>query len=187
VRFLIAGGGGGGVLDRHYGQSAKAITVGEIKDATALAERMKGVVRSDVDFREGLRQARVSKKHLARYYLRAIEIRRAGEPRAELGGILEDTTVYNLEHVVPLNPGPEWDLSAETVQAYSRRLGNMTLLDPTINVDIGNKGFDEKRAIYSKSPLLITQEIAEFKKWGPEEIEERQAALADDALKIWTI
>jgi Protein of unknown function (DUF1524) len=70
---------------------------------------------------------------------------------------------------------------------YSRRLGNMTLLDPTMNNDIGNKPFEEKTTIYKTSPILITQEIAGFKKWGPDEIDERQAALADDALKIWTV
>ena len=63
----------------------------------------------------------------------------------------------------------------------------MTLLDPTMNNDIGNKSFDEKVQIYKTSPILITQEIADFKKWGPDEIDERRAALADDALKIWTV
>jgi hypothetical protein len=187
VRFLIAGGGGGGVLDRHYGLRAKEITAGEIKNTAMLSERMKGVVRTDAEFREGLKRARVSKKHLARYYLRAIELSRAGEARAELGGILEDTATFNLEHVMPLNPGTGWTLSEETIQAYSKRLGNMTLLDPTMNGDIANKSYPEKRNIYKTSPLLITQEIADFNNWGSDEIEERQSAMADDALKIWTI
>jgi hypothetical protein len=187
VRFLIAGGGGGGVLDRHYGLRAKEITEGDVKTASELSERMKGIVRTDAEFREGLRRARVSKTHLARYYLRCIELNRAGEPHPELGGILEDTTIYNLEHVIPLKPGDSWQLSDEIIQGYSRRLGNMTLLDPTMNNDIGNKAFAEKAAIYKSSPILVTQEIAEFSKWGPDEIDERQAALADDALKIWTV
>ncbi len=187
VRFLIAGGGGGGVLDRHYGQSAKEITAGEIKTAAALAERMKGVVRSDAEFREGLRQARISKKHLARYYLRAIEIYRAGKPKPELGGIFEDTLAFNLEHVLPLNPNEKWQLSDDVLQVYPRRLGNMTLLEPAVNVDIGNKTFDEKKVIFAQSPLYISQEIAKFSEWGPDEIDKRQIALADDALKIWTV
>lgn len=187
VRFLIAGGGGGGVLDRHYGLRAKETTAGEIKDTATLAERMKGVVRTDAEFREGLKRARVSKKHLARYYLRAIELSRAGEARADLGGILEDTATYNLEHVMPLNPSSDWNLPEETIQAYSKRLGNMTLLDPTMNGDIANKPFSEKLTIYKSSPLLITQEISSFSKWGADEIEERQSAMADDALKIWTL
>jgi hypothetical protein len=187
VRFLMAGGGGGGVLDRHYGLRAKEISGGEIKTASVLAEKMKGIVRTDAEFFEGLRRARVSKTHLARYYLRAIELKRADEGNPELGGVIEDTSAYNLEHVIPLRPSTNWNLSDEIIQGYSKRLGNMTLLDPTVNVDLDNKTFAEKVPIYKTSPLMITQEIAEFSKWGPDEIEERQAALASDALTIWKI
>jgi hypothetical protein len=37
---------GGGVLDRHYGLRAKEITEGEVKTASELSERMKGIVRT---------------------------------------------------------------------------------------------------------------------------------------------
>ena len=187
VRFLIAGGGGAGVLDRHYGLRAKEITEGEVKTTAALAERMKSIVRTDAEFLEGLGRARVSKKHLARYYLRAIELSKEGQANPDLGGILEDTAVYNFEHVIPLTPAVEWNLPEEIIQGYAKRLGNMTLLDPTNNVDMGNKPFEEKRIIYKSSPLLITQEIGAFSKWGPEEIDDRQSSLAIEALKIWTL
>jgi len=185
VRFLTAGGGGGGVLDRHYGLRAKEITEGAVKAAAEIAERMKGIVRTDLEFREGFKRHRVSKKHLARYYLRAIELAMVGAEDADLGGILEDTTTYNLEHVIPLNPSEAWDLPAEIVQGYSKRLGNMTLLDPSNNEDIGNKTFVEKLPIYKRSPLLITQDIATYSKWGPDAIDERQAMLAKIAITVW--
>lgn len=187
VRFLIAGGGGAGVLDRHYGLRAKEITDGEVTTAAALAEKMKGVVRTDTEFVEGMRRARVSKKHLARYYLRAIELQKTGAPDADLGGILEDTTVYNLEHVIPLTPSDKWNLPEEVVLGYSKRLGNMTLLDPASNVDVGNKPFAEKLPIYKESPLLITREIAKNSTWGPDEIDARQAVMAATALDIWKL
>jgi Protein of unknown function DUF262 len=46
VRFLIAGGGSGGVLDRHYGLRAKEITEGAVSTAAEISDRMKGVVRT---------------------------------------------------------------------------------------------------------------------------------------------
>lgn len=187
VRFLIAGGGGGGVLDRHYGLRAKEITAGEIKTTHEISERMKGIVRTDSEFKEGLLRARVSKSHLARYYLRALELGMAGEPNADLGGILEDTTLYNLEHVIPLKPSTEWKLQDETIQAYSKRLGNMTLLDPTHNSDFGSDTFKVKRPHYRKSPLLITQNVGKYDEWGPVQIDDRQAFLADRAVKIWAL
>jgi hypothetical protein len=187
VRFLIAGGGGAGVLDRHYGLRAKEITDGEVKTVAALSEKMKGIVRTDAEFVEGMRRARVSKKHLARYYLRALELSKVGAPNADLGGVLEDTAVYNLEHVIPLAPSDKWNLPDEIVQGYSKRLGNMTLLDPSSNSDIGNKSFAEKLLVYKASPLLITQEIAKNTKWGPDEIDARQVVMAATALDIWKL
>jgi hypothetical protein len=187
VRFLIAGGGGAGALDRHYGLRAKEITEGEVKTAAMLSERMKTIVRTDAEFVEGMRRARVTKKHLARYYLRALELSKTGAPDADLGGILEDTSVFNLEHVIPLTPNEKWQLPEEIVQGYSKRLGNMTLLDPGVNVDIGNKAFDEKVVVYKASPLRITQEIAKNNAWGPDEIDARQAVMAATALDIWKL
>ena len=167
VRFLIAGGGGGGVLDRHYGLRAMEITTGEIKTTAEIAKRMKTFVRMDSDFREGFLRARVSKAHLARYYLRAIELVKAGEKNPELGGILEDTATYNLEHVIPLRPSQDWKLSEEIMQAYGKRIGNMTLLDPTQNSDAGSDTFEAKTLPLQEQPSLITQDIGRYTKWIP--------------------
>lgn len=188
VRYLVAGGAGGGVIERHYGLRAKEITDGEVKNAAQLKEKMKDVVRTDVEFHEGMRKHRVSKGHLARYYLRAIELSRQGnDPVPELGGILEDTSQFTLEHIIPQNPSPAWSLPEEIILSYSKKLGNMTLLDPTVNVELGNKTFSEKSAIYAKSPLLITQEIAKNQKWEAEEVDTRQEKFADEALKVWPL
>lgn len=86
-----------------------------------------------------------------------------------------------------MNPSPDWQLSAEIVQGYSRRLGNMVLLDPTINGDIGNKDFNTKRSIFTASPLLLTQEVGTYLAWGPGEVDARQKKLADIGLSIWTV
>jgi len=123
VRFLIAGGGGGGVLDRHYGLRAKEITDGEIKTAKQLSKKMTGILRINSEFKEAMARARVSKSHLARYYLRAIELSRAGESDPDLGGVLEDTTKYNLEHVIPLAAYEHWKLPREISTRLQSALG----------------------------------------------------------------
>ena len=187
VQFLVAGGAGGGVIERHYGLRAKEISDSKVKTAAELKERMKEIVRSDQEFVDGFRQHRVSKVHLARYYLRALELTKIGDDRADLGGILEDTTQFTLEHVIPLNPSDAWNLPDEIIYGYAKRLGNMTLLDPANNHDLGNKGFQEKAVIFQKSPLLITQEIGKQKEWGPSQIDARQAVMAATALDIWKL
>jgi hypothetical protein len=187
VRFLIAGGGGGGVLDRHYGLRAKEVTEGSVTTAKELAAKMVNVVRNDVDFRTAMLTHRVSKSPLARYYLRALELKMQGEPNPELGGVLEDTVLFNLEHVMPLIPGDGWELDPEILQANNKRLGNMALLNPEANVGGGNKSFKEKLPIYKSSPLLLTQEIANNTTWGPEQIAARQEIMADLAPMVWSL
>ena len=187
VRYLVAGGAGGGVIERYYGLRAQEVTKGEVKTANQLKEKMKDVVRTDVEFSDAFKGHRVSKQNLARYYLRSLELARGGEANADLGGILEDVSQFTLEHVIPLNPGDEWNLPDEVVRSYTKRLGNMTLLDPSTNVDLGNKSFAEKILIFKTSPLLITQEIAKNTNWGPSEIDARQAVMAATALDIWKL
>ncbi|PWT83042.1 MAG: hypothetical protein C5B58_07165 [Acidobacteria bacterium] len=185
VRFLIAGGGSGGALDRHYGLRAKEVAEGTVTKAVELNDRMKGLLRTDAEFKEAFRAARVSKTILARYYLRALELRANGVHDPDLGGVLEDTTQFNLEHVIPLNPGGAWGLPEEVAQSYAKRLGNMTLLDPAENCDVGNKGLKAKQLVYGQSSLLLTKEIASAASWGPAEIDQRQEKLAELALEIW--
>ena len=61
----------------------------------------------------------------------------------------------------------------------------MVLLSPEENVKLGAKGFEEKRAVYAKSPLLLTQSVGAFAQWGPAEIDQWQESLADLSVKIW--
>lgn len=185
VRFLIAGGGSGGALDRHYGLRAKEVTEGIVTKAAELNDRMKGVLRTDAEFKEAFKTARVSKNVLARYYLRALERQKNGADNAALAGVIEDTTQFNLEHIIPLNAGSAWTLPQEVVQSYAKRLGNMTLLNPTENCDVGNKGFKDKQLVYGQSSVVLTKEIAGVPEWGPAQIDERQGELADLALAIW--
>ena len=50
---------------------------------------------------------------------------------------------------------------------------------------LSNKGFAEKKIVYSKSPLLLTQKVAQFTAWGPAQIDEWQEQLAGLAVQMW--
>jgi hypothetical protein len=86
---------------------------------------------------------------------------------------------------MPESAARTWELAQEQVEAFYKRLGNMCLLSSRQNVGLGNAPFSERRAVYSESPYILTQEIAEYQKWGSEEIEARQKALAELAPKVW--
>ncbi|MGF7162358.1 hypothetical protein FHS85_004012 [Rhodoligotrophos appendicifer] len=186
VRFLISGGGGGGKLDRYYGEQAKAVTNRQIKTATELAAAMSEVVPSDARFQEAFATASVSKANLARYYLRAVELHRGKDPSPQFL-INEDPLAVNLEHILPIKPDNDWDVPAETAAVFYKRLGNMVLLPSKVNVEAGNKSFDAKKPFIEKSMFSITREVLTLSKWGPDQITERQKKLALEAPLVWPL
>lgn len=186
VRFLVAGSGGGGPLDRAYGQLAKDVMMGNVKNPGQLKTQVKAVVlRTDAEFQQAFSKARVSKTNLARYYLRAMELHAAGEAHPELGGTLDDSYVFNVEHIMPQSAAAGWQIPEQTAQQYRKRLGNLVLLNPHANVKLGTKPFSEKKVVFGQSPMLLTQAVGQYTAWGPHEIDQRQEALAASATKVW--
>jgi hypothetical protein len=93
-----------------------------------------------------------------------------------------------LEHVLPENPGKNWpDIEAAIHSTYYRRLGNMALLAATLNRDIGNDPFAEKKKVLASSDYQLTKEIASQVSWRPSEIEDRQQRLAALAVQAWPL
>jgi hypothetical protein len=99
----------------------------------------------------------------------------------------DDTTAVNLEHVLPVNPSVDWHIAEEVAAAYHRRIGNMVLLSAQDNVEAGNKKFAEKRNVLKASPFISTKRVGRAGKWGPDEIEARQAELAALAPMVWLL
>jgi hypothetical protein len=186
VRFLIVGGGGSGVLDRNYGLRAKEISAREITRADELAAAMSSIIHNDPTFKEAFAIASVSKINLARYYLRAIDLYLTEDPYPQFIPS-EDTLAVNAEHVLPLTPNAEWDTKPDVVVSYSKKLGNLVLMGAKDNVKIGNKKFADKKLVYEASPFITTQWVAEYSKWGQDEITERQKRLAEVAPMVWPI
>jgi hypothetical protein len=187
VRFLVAGSGGGGPLDRAYGELSRKVHEGQITTAKQLREQVRpGVLRTDAEFQQAFSKARVTKAVLYRYYLRAVEAHMQGAVNPDLGGTLDESFAYNAEHIMPQRESADWPIAEQTAMQFRRRLGNMVLLNPEQNMRLGNKAFDVKKAVYASCPLLLTQRISEYSTWGPAEIDLWQARMAEMAVKIWT-
>jgi len=185
VRFLIVGGRGG-MLDAQYANRAHEIGAKKVTTAAELREKMKPYVPTDKSFQEEFSRARVSQQWVARYYLRTLDLEAKGVKDPELTAN-EDADTINLEHIMPLLPGPDWRLPLEVIEQYDKRLGNMTLLKAKTNVALGNASFEEKKKQYAQSTYKITSLIGESAVWGPQEIEERQKWMAELAVKIWLL
>ncbi|MES0132835.1 DUF262 domain-containing HNH endonuclease family protein [Mesorhizobium sp. M0029] len=185
VRFLIYGGRGG-MLDTQYSLRAQDVGTKRITKARELRDAMKSYVPTDAQFEEAFASARVSRPHLARYYLRAIDKTIKADPQPEFVAN-EEADQITLEHVLPLNPDNQWMVDEETAQAAQRMLGNMVLLRATQNREAGNASFAEKREVLKQSGYAITNEVADYKKWSMEEIRDRQLKMAKIATRTWSL
>jgi len=186
VRFLIVGGRGG-LLDRNYAVVAEQVGSKKIKTAKELVKAMQDVVPPDATFEAAFAEARVSQNFLARYYLRALELKAKQDPEPELIPN-EEQEVINLEHILPENPDGNWpDIDPEVASAHYKRLGNMALLKASQNSIIGNSSFADKRPLLKASGYVLTAETATDRNWGIKEITERQKRLAALAVQTWPI
>ena len=144
------------------------------------------IIPKDAEFEEAFAIARVSKSYLIRYYLRALELKKAGDKEPEW--IPNDDQVINLEHVLPENPGANWpNIDDDTAQSFYSRIGNLVLLQASKNSLIGNSKLEDKCGVLKDSTYTLTKEVGRMKTWGTAEISARQKRLATLAVETWPI
>jgi hypothetical protein len=117
-----------------------------------------------------------------------------------------DAAVH-VEHILPRSPATgikeEFDNPAQ-YSAYVEKLGNLTLLEKSINTSVSNGAYQAKIPGYKQSTFLLTKSTAEkphvgvntqvnraaedlisFDKWDSAAIEQRQDMLGRLARKVW--
>lgn len=188
-RYTIIGGLNPNELETGYHLVAKAMLQGGAKTASAAFKPLLRLVPSDEKFETDFAEAEIRtagpKQKLARYILMKIE--------AQISAVTRDwsTDPASIEHILPEKPGKEWatvfpvDRQAE----FTFRIGNLTLLERSLNRTAANKAFDKKRTSYSASQFKMTGAIHSSVggKWGPLQVEKRQARLASLAKSIWKV
>ncbi|HVL11250.1 MAG TPA: HNH endonuclease family protein, partial [Gemmata sp.] len=95
----------------------------------------------------------------------------------------------NVEHILPQNRSSAWShFKDDVARAYCKRIGNLTLLRPKDNTEVGNADFlKAKVPVFRESPYPLTQEVANETAWDETAIDARQKRLATMAVKIWSI
>lgn len=117
------------------------------------------------------------------------------------------TKKVEIEHILPTRPRPDVRAAFDKADEYSLhvgRLGNLTLLEKTINGSVSNGSFTDKAPGYKQSSFLLTKSLVEsprvgvdtqlnraveqlvqFDKWDSTGIQTRQEMLASLASKVW--
>jgi hypothetical protein len=93
------------------------------------------------------------------------------------------------EHILPESPLDGWAelIPREKWSESVYRLGNLALLEASLNREIANAAYPTKAAAYARSSYVTTQRIAETAPngWSLALIEDRQRALARRAVHVW--
>jgi hypothetical protein len=119
------------------------------------------------------------------------------------------TKKVEIEHILPSNPRPDVRAAFDKPDEYDvhvGRLGNLTLLEKTINSSVQNGSFSEKAPGYRQSTFLLTkslvekpqvgantqlnravQELMQFDRWNAAAIQKRQEMLVTLARKVWVM
>lgn len=113
-----------------------------------------------------------------------------GRIEASAGATIDvDSAKYNLEHILPQNPAVNWpQFTHEEAQDMLNRLGNCTILETSLNRDLGNSDFQSKKLVFEKSKIVATQSVAANNQdWNSSRIDLRQRQFAKTATSIWKI
>jgi len=132
------------------------------------------------EFEPGFTELRYSsqmtkQKNLVRYILTKIY-------QANSTGLPIDQEQTTIEHLAPENPAKSTGLSQEQVAS----IGNLILVNHSLNNQLANKSFPEKVQILRQAKVWIDPVILNAQTWGSIEIEKRTRLLAKDAYdKVW--
>lgn len=188
VRLLIASATRSGTTENTFAAVALSVHKLEVKTFKEFKEALSKVIIGDSDFKLAFSNARSSKADYARYYLRALECG-FSEEKQPWYIINDDQSDITLEHILPKNreKGGWNEFNEEDFNKFSKRLGNLCLLQKDTNSTINNDSFVNKKPVFCNSPLHFTKNVSTYESWGPNEIENRQSLMADCAIKTWPV
>ncbi len=181
-------GQGDSSLESRYNRIAVRISSEELKTFRDAAPDLAQHYPSDDTFRAQFERAHLvttsaRNRKIVQYLLHALE--------RQSGGTDYDyqSSRNTIEHVLPESPGDDWDRDGdESIDSFIYRLGNLTVLEKSLNQEAGNTGFATKRLVYRRSNFLLTQSLAEdYAEWTARTIAERQRKMAGLASSIWSV
>jgi Protein of unknown function DUF262/Protein of unknown function (DUF1524) len=187
-RYNVIGTMQAGEQERVYSDVAARLSAGTIANLPSIIEALRGVYPGDAAFKAAfaskeLKTTQSRNNRIVRYILCNLE-RQAGG-----GDHDRDSATFTVEHILPQNPEAGWDQFSEIeTDANIYRLGNMALLETSLNRDIGNASFAVKRPAFEQSMFETTKKIAEDNdEWTPQRVVARQNAMAKVAISIWRV
>lgn len=192
------------------------LTLGQVSTLEDLKAWVDANIKPEIEKKETeykLRFLTFSQNDLQQYRVRYILAKIAQYVDSARTGVLTASSLTNyikagveIEHILPQTPTPEM---LEQIPEYDRvkiMLGNLTLIEKSMNDVIKNKPYSDKVLEYEKSPYYITKSLAKldsvglnsainrinallksYDHWDAETVADRQQLLYELSLRIWTL
>lgn len=101
-------------------------------------------------------------------------------------GRMESSTGYTIEHIMPQNRKPYWQMvSKEDHSENVHKIGNLTLTKK--NSELSNKSFSEKKVIYEDEFLRLNKEVINVEQWTIWQISKRTEQIAEEITKQFSL
>lgn len=118
------------------------------------------------------------------------------------------SSAFEVEHILPQDPKNDVrnEFGEGDLDELAKYLGNLTLVEESINASLGNLPYSKKKLVYPQSQLLLTKSIAEktkvgvktkidlavanlnpYEVWNASSISERQKILSVIASQVWEV
>lgn len=174
-------------LEPIYHGAAKAVLAGVAGTPGQIFERLKPIYVEDGKFEQDFTlltlETAGQRKKLAKYMLARFEQDASGR------ACDPDTDPATIEHILPENPFDDWSEHFPRAHwdAAVYRLGNLTLLEPALNRQVGNLSYASKLTAYGQSAYTLSRQVPEMatEQWTLELLNERQRRLAKRAVHLW--
>ncbi len=184
VRYSIICAKGTGNLETAYAKASSTMrkTPAQMKD---VKESLLNIWPNDEEFKSSFKEKTLTTPRIIKYLLSKLETTIVGDP-----SLVPNPETLSVEHVLPKRPGPKWPSPMrknEYLKENINKLGNLTILTEPMNRDCESNEFVFKKTIYRDSKFMITQKLCSVSDWTQEEIDKRQAELADIAARTWVL
>lgn len=189
-RYNIVSGLNTNALEPAYHHAARAVLDGKAGTVAQVFAELRPVVYVPDDvFKDNFARLVIrtngQRKKLAKYILAKLESDLAGHT------VDPDTDPATIEHILPENPAHIWSamIPRDRWEEYVYRLGNLTLLEPSLNREVGNEEFVAKNEAYIKSIYTMTRNLPALApaEWTLDLIQHRQQQMAKRAAHIWRV
>lgn len=165
--------------ERPFTEIAVKVNKNQLNGIKEVISEIEKMNVSDFDFKNGFMTFATAQSLIIKYILNKINNYLDKNSELDLNG-----SKTHIEHIMPRN-NMVWNVPDDVHDSYLWRLGNLTLLNSSLNESASNKTFEEKKKEYAQSKIKLNEYICSFDKWDASSIEKRQLYLTDIALRIW--